>query len=410
MERKMELFMQAMGAALENREVAWGPEVDSGTLLWILQLAQAHRVLPMVYQALGSCPGLQEADRGSVSRLRRSTRQMIVLQTRKTAEFLPLLDKLCLAGVQPLLVKGIICRRLYPNPDYRLSTDEDIWIPPEQFESCHRILSDWGLSTSGTGMDSYEVPYRGNGSELYLEIHKSLFPGESEAYGDLNRFFADARSRAVTLDGVPTLCPTDHMLYLICHAFKHFLHSGFGIRQVCDMILYANAFGPEIDWLWILDCCRQIRAEQFAAGLFRIGRKYLHFSLEKSRYPLQWQAIYVDEGLLLEDILLSGIYGSAEKSRLHSSTITLQAVANQKKGIRRRDGVLKSLFPAPKTLENRYPYLKTSPLLAPVAWTDRILRYGKESVAGENRPTDSARVGKERVELLRKYGILDKKG
>lgn len=411
MERKMELFMQAMGAALENRAVCWGSEVGPETLMWILRMAQSHRVLPMVYQAVGRSPGLQAADRASVEWMRRATRQMIVLQTRKTAEFMPLLEKLQNAGLQPILVKGIICRRLYPNPDYRLSTDEDIWIPPEQFEACHQVLTDWGLSAPKTALDSYEVSYRGNSSALYLEIHKTLFPGENEAYGDLNRFFDEARNRMVILDGIPTLCPTDHMLYLICHAFKHFLHSGFGIRQVCDMILYANAFGPEIDWLLLLECCRQIRAEQFAAGLFRIGRKYLGFSLEKSKYPLQWQAIYVDESPLLEDILLSGVYGSAEKSRLHSSTITLQAVANQKQGIRRKDGVLKSLFPDPKSLEKRYPYLKTNPLLLPVAWADRILRYGKESAApGGNRVADSVRVGKERTELLKKYGILDKKG
>lgn len=411
MERKMELFMQAMEAALKNSEVSWGTEVEPETLMWILRLAQTHRVLPMVYQAVGKSPGLREADGASVAWMHRATRQMIVLQSRKNAEFMPLLEKLQNAGLQPILVKGIICRRLYPNPDYRLSTDEDIWIPPEQFEACHRILTGLGLSAPKSGLDSYEVPYRGNGSALYLEIHKTLFPAGNEAYGDLNRFFDNARSRAITVDGVPTLCPTDHMLYLICHAFKHFLHSGFGIRQVCDMILYANAFGPEIDWLLLLERCRQIRAEQFAAGLFRIGRKYLGFSLEKSRYPLQWQAIYVDESPLLEDILLSGVYGGAEKTRLHSSNITLQAVVNQKQGNRRKDGVVKSLFPDSKSLEKRYPYLKTNPLLLPVAWADRILRYGKESAApGGNRATDSVRVGKERVELLKKYGILDKKG
>ena len=409
MKREMELFMEAMGAAVVDEQVKWGGEVTPEELLWILNMAQAHKVLPMVYQAVHRCPAAKKADGGTMLRFRQSSIQMVMLQTRKTAEFLPLLQKLREEGVEPLLVKGITCRRLYPNPDHRLSTDEDILIPPENFEKCHRVLTQYGLETKDPAGESYEVPYTGKRSSLYLEIHKSLFPADNEAYGDLNRFFADVRSRAVEADGVPTLCPTDHMLYLICHAFKHFLHSGFGVRQVCDMMLFANAYGPEIDWLKILDRCRQIRAEQFAAGLFRIGRRYLHFSLEESRYPLQWQAIYVEEGPLLEDILMSGVYGSAEKSRQHSSNITLQAVIRQKKGGKKSDGVMKSLFPSAKAMESRYPYLKEHKYLLPVAWAERIVKYGKESAgAADNNPGDSIRIGSERVELLKKYGVLDK--
>ena len=41
---------------------------------------------------------------------------------------------------------------------------------------------------------------------------------------------------------------TDHLLYLILHALKHFLYSGFGIRQVCDIALFSERYRDEIDW------------------------------------------------------------------------------------------------------------------------------------------------------------------
>lgn len=407
--RESELFMEALGAALKNEAVCWGGEVSAEALLSVLKIAQAHRVLPMVYQAVCHTAAAGQADPDQMRGYRRSTMQMVMLQTRRTAEFLPLLERLRAAGAEPLVVKGITCRMLYPNPDHRLSSDEDVLIPPEKFEICHQILTEYGL-TAPDPEDPHEVAYRGVNSSLYLEIHKSLFPEGNVAYGDLNRYFADIRQRAVVQNGVPTLCPTDHMLYLIFHAFKHFLHSGFGIRQVCDMMLYANTWGPEIDWLTILEQCRKIRAEQFAAGLFRIGRKYLHFSPETAGYPAQWQAIYVDERPLLEDILQSGIYGSTEKSRQHSSNITLNAVISQKQGKRRSGGVMKTLFPSAKDLQRRYPYLKENKLLLPVAWADRIMKYGKESAGkADNSAADSLRIGKERVDLLKRYGILDKR-
>ena len=37
-----------------------------------------------------------------------------------------LFDKMRQNGLTPLIVKGIVCRDLYPNPDLRTSNDEDL--------------------------------------------------------------------------------------------------------------------------------------------------------------------------------------------------------------------------------------------------------------------------------------------
>ena len=401
MKRSHELFLQALSAALKNEYVPWDHPLSRNEWEEILSLAEAHRVLPMVFQAVYACPAAKLADKRLMSFYRSCAIQMVALQTWKSAEFHPLLQALQEAGIQPLVVKGVTCRELYPNPDHRLSSDEDVLIDPEQFAACHRVLTEFGLTTRDPDSDSYEIGYVRPDSSLYVEIHRSLFPEEHTAYGDMNRFFTDVRSRAVQQRGVPTLHPTDHMLYLLCHAFKHFLHSGFGVRQVCDLILYSNAYGSQIDWNYILTCCREIRAEQFAAGLFRIGWKYFGFSLEQSRYPLQWQAIYVDETFLLEDILQAGVYGSADKDRLHSSSLTLHAVSNQKQGT--SGSIFKTLFPSARDMEGKYPYLKDKPMLLPIAWTDRILKYSKSTA----NPSDSIRIANNRIQLLKKYGVLD---
>ena len=80
-------------------------------------------------------------------------------------------------------------------------------------------------------------------------------------------------------ESVLTMNPTDHLFYLICHGFKHFLHSGFGIRQIADMVMLANRYDHQIHWAQIAKNCRMIRAEKFAAAVFRIGEK--HLGLEK---------------------------------------------------------------------------------------------------------------------------------
>ena len=398
------LFLRAIGAALKNEPLR-EKNISQEELQGVLQMAEIHQVLPMVFEAVYGCA---DADPRMLGYYRLRSMQLVAIQAQKTADFMPLLEELRSTGAKPLVVKGLVCRNLYPKPDFRMSTDEDLLIEPEKSDICHEVLTKLGLQTRNPESDDYELGYHRPDSYQYIELHRSLFPHESDAYGDLNRFFADVHSRAVEQNGIMTLAPTDHMLYLILHAFKHFLHSGFGIRQVCDMTLYANAYGSQIDWKWVLECCRQVRAEKFAAAMFRIGRKYLNLSLEKSRYPLQWQAILVDENPLLEDILGAGVYGSSDMSRKHSSRMTLEAVSAQNRGEAGSNGLLKSLFPTAQELEGRYPYLKDKPMLLPVAWTDRLVNYYRElAKTRANSPAESIRIGNERIDLLKQYDILE---
>ncbi|MGN1031572.1 MAG: nucleotidyltransferase family protein, partial [Butyricicoccaceae bacterium] len=306
---------------------------------------------------------------------------------------------------------------LFPNPDSRMSSDEDMLIPPEQFALCHQAMLEYGMVLSDPEMDldaAYEVPYGKRSSPIYIELHKSLFPPDSEAYGEFNRFFARVHETAIEIpvQGVSILSMdhTDHLFYLLCHSFKHFLHSGFGIRQVCDLVLYANEYGSRIDWLQILENCREIHAELFAAALFRVGAQYLTFDPKKACYPKEWSSISVDETAMLEDLLASGVYGNSNMSRKHSSNMTLSKVSAQKKGKKVGNHVLKTVFPSAKDMAGRYPYLKKLPFLLPVAWADRAFRYWKETRGntGGNNAAESIQIGNQRIELMRQYGIIDR--
>lgn len=408
------LFLEALKAALRNEKVTWEQELSPEQWKTLFDLAREHKVLPLVFEAVYACPAARRADAAYFQELKRSVIRQVMVQAMKTEEFLALYRHLREASVNPILVKGLVCRALYPNPDLRSSSDEDLLIPPEDFAACHQAMLSFGMTPKDPETDLeqvYEVPYGKAGSPLYIELHKSLFPGESEAYGDLNDFFKDVHSSAIVLQlqgtAVTAMDHTSHFFYLICHAFKHFLHGGFGLRQVCDICLYANTYGGQIDWDNVSEHCEAIRATGFAAAMLRIGRKYLTLDPERAGIPVEWQAMDVDEGPMLEDLLDSGIYGGATKSRMHSSNMTLDAVARQKRGEKRRGGLGSTLFPPAKSLEGKYPYLKKHPVLLPVAWCQRILRYGREAAASDSGAMEAVKLGRDRIELLREYGIID---
>jgi len=405
-------FLEALGASLSGVHVDWDAEIPQQEWAALFKLAHNHQVLPMIFEAVYSCPAARHADPQMMLYFRRQTMHSVMIQAMKTSEFLAMTKHLRETGLTPCVVKGIACRSLYPNPDHRNSGDEDVLIPPQQYARCHEALLAFGMTLADPQQDhenTYEVPYSKPGSPLYIELHKHLFPPESDAYGDFNRFFEKLKMVELDVNGtkVLTMAPTDHFFYLICHSFKHFLHSGFGLRQVCDIVLYANRYGCEIDWARVMDNCREIRAVQFTAALLKIGEKYFGFDADVAHLIAAWRAVEVDEAPMLTDLLDSGIYGDATMNRKHSSTMTLDAVSADKQGRQARRSVLRTLFPKAKLLEGRYPYLKKHPWLLPAAWTMRIVSYIKESRRNkENNAAESLRIGSERVELMRKYGII----
>lgn len=415
MRQQEQLFLEALKAALCNTAVQWEGELSEAEWTALFRLAEEHHVLPLVFEAVYACPAARNANSDLMLRCRQQTVRQVMGQAVRTDEFLRLYRRLAEHNVKALVVKGIICRSVYPNPDHRLSSDEDMLISPVDFSACDAAIQSYGMRSEDEWPEAeHEVSYRKPSSALYIELHKSLFAPDSEAYGDWNRFFEDAVKRAVsvTVQGVPvwTMEHTDHLFYLICHAFKHFLHSGFGIRQVCDIIMFSQSCGRHIDWTRVLEQCREIHAELFAAAIFKIGQKYLAFDAQRAYYPDEWQSIPVDEAALLEDLLSGGVYGSADRSRLHSSNMTLNAVAAQKQGKKASNTVFKTVFPSAKALEKRYPYLRKHPYLLPLAWASRILQYRKEtSKMSHNNAADSIRIGNQRIELLRQYGVIDPK-
>ncbi len=410
MEKVNELFLQAVKAAMQGESVSWGEDVTADQYAQLLELAQNHHVLPMFFEATYRCPAAAAIEPARLRACRQTVVQSVSMQSVQTHSFLELNNFLRQQGIRPLVVKGIVCRSLYPQPDHRYSGDEDLLCPPQQLSDCHNALLEFGMNPCTDSLDAYEVAYRKQDGTLYIELHKSLFAGESDVFGGCNELFTGAFDRAaeVTVEGqkVLTLCPTDHLLYLILHAFKHFLHSGFGIRQVCDMVLFGNENGSNLDWDYLLGKCAAIRADKFAAALFTIGRKHLNFDPDRACYPENWRSIAVDEAPLLEDLLRGGIYGAADRNRLHSSNMTLNAVSASKKG-KRSVGVIRAAFPSAKALENRYPYLKSKPFLLPVAWVNRFAGYAKENAAGNGTAQNAVKTGKDRINLLKTYDIID---
>lgn len=375
------------------------------------QLSGIHNVVAMVYEQIRGEEIWKKADFQTLEmQFRKTSIYKVMTQVQRTETFLRVYKHLCEEGICPLVVKGIICRNFYTKPDYRVSGDEDMLICKADFEMCDKILRQEGFTRSefDTEHMPYEIPYMHRKTGTYIELHFSLFSEEVGAYGYLNKEFQYVFENCICekIQGIEifTLNPTEHMFYLICHSFKHFLHSGFGIRQVCDMVMMAERYGKRIDWKKINIRLSELNMTYFWSGLSEIGRKYLGFDWKRAGYNRKFQKEDIELEDLIQDILKGGIYGDSSMERKHSSNMTLAAVTTGKKST--IISLKESLFPSGEYMKQKYSWLEKSLFLLPVAWGMRICTYllkkehrGQEEVSG-------LEIGMERVELLKKYKII----
>ena len=381
-----------------------GGEVTAENVDWpaVFTLANQQKLLPILFEAVRKTPAAEEN-----AALFAVTKQQVIgqvlNQTVRSAEFADLYRKLRTVGLHPIVVKGQLCSRLYPLKDHRISADDDLLIPDGEFMACHEQLLANGLTTD-TPADELptadEVSYTKKGSPLYIELHRHLFDSAEDAHDELNRFFADIQ--ATEIDGLLAMPPHEHLLYLLLHAYKHFVRSGIGARQFCDIGLWARAYHAEIDWQCLHEQCESVHAATFAAAAFRIARDYLGIEFD---LPAPWDAS-IDVEPLLHDTLCGGVYGSNDLTRLHSSTVTLNAVKASRTG--EKSGVLRTVFPKREYLERRYPYLRKRPYLLPVAWAQRLAHYaGEKKTGADSSASGSIKLAKERIELMKQYDIMD---
>lgn len=369
-------------------------EIETGDIDYneYFRLAAEQNILPIAYAAAKRSPFFGALSKDVQARIRRDSIAVSARQAATEEEFLRLCNELAKEDSLPLVVKGIICRMLYPHPDMRPSSDEDFFAVGDCFDGCKHILE-----------SKYQLMNGGylSASGMYIELNSSLFGGKEKIEEEYDRLFEGAAYRYTEeeIGGVRlrTLCPQDNLLYLILHAQKHFIHSGVGIRQLCDINLFADKYRTQIDFTKLYDDLDKVNGCGFADAVFAVGRMY-GFEIPGVRKT------DIDCMPLLRDAIGGGVYGQNSRARLHSSRMTLSSA---EKGRYSNAGMLaRTVFPSAAALAESYTYLKAKPWLLPVAWICRIFKY----VFGKKRESrgaiESVRIGRQRTKLMQYYGLI----
>ena len=400
-------FLQLLSQELHNTPVAFVPD---GTPDWkrIYQLSRIHYVSALLYQTLSDLKLTEALEPALEKSWAASTVSILYQQVRNTASLTEIYDRFLQAGIRPLVVKGLVSRSLYKHPDLRVSSDEDLLVPRQDFYKADAVLQQAGYVPCQPPEehlldDLQEITYKNPATPLVLEMHINLFGKRNNWRVDGNTLFEHCfqTSQAHEIDGrqIFSLSHTDHALFLLLHLYKHLMVCGAGIRQILDFALYARRYGDKIDWAYLIQCAKHLHAYKVLQAIVNIIHNYFHVEPKKLHVPPSVVDPALDPDPLLEDMLTGGVYGHATRERLHASTL-LSANFDS------RTGKLGMLFPGRRRLVEGYPYVSKHPYLLPVAWMHRAVRFlGKMHRRGMTDTAAGFKTGHKRLKLLKKYDI-----
>ena len=168
------------------------------------------------------------------------------------------------------MLKGIVVAECYPNPKHRLSADMDCFLLP--LSGDEDVWKKGNDLVKEKGFDVSEGFYKNSTFHLpglMVENHKFMTPfrGNKNLRRLENVLQALIRSDEGEdrIDGTWLYRPPVMMssLFLIEHAYSHFLHEGLTWRMVLDWMLFTRKHKAEIDWVTLDVFIEEFRFRKF---------------------------------------------------------------------------------------------------------------------------------------------------
>lgn len=206
----------------------------------LMQVAEKHKVLPFLFDIL------EEADLPQAQRIVLEQKGQQTVQQSYRLLFLSksIIEELKEHGIDAILLKGSGVAAFYPVPEYRKSGDVDILMKnKEEAERACEILEKHGFHKKEhqaanhhiacTGVDGIEV-------ELHVTLAEAFDSEKTNAYLQQCQasFFEHRKLQDVM--GVTFNLATDayQAFYLLLHMLQHFLRAGFGLKLLCDWVVF----------------------------------------------------------------------------------------------------------------------------------------------------------------------------
>lgn len=245
-------------------------------------LANAQGLLGVMLDGVDQLPSELRPEKKSIiqsiGQLIQSEQQYAV-QEHAAVEMALLLNQ---NGIRTYVLKGAVVAESYPKPEHRNSVDMDCFLLPNEgsenvWEKGNRVVEDAGYEVArgfyknstfhlpGLAVENHMflTPFRGNKTLKKLEklLQERLLSDKG-----------NDRFEGTWLYRPPVMVSA---LFLVEHAYSHFLHEGLTWRMVLDWMMFSRKHKDEIDWNAFGSSIDEFGFRRFYDSYLRLGQYLL---------------------------------------------------------------------------------------------------------------------------------------
>lgn len=284
----------------------------------VIRLSRQHRVLPLLYGVLcedWQGEALDAEDIKCVEGISRTTVRQSYRLLFLTRYLVRILEK---AGVPVLVLKGSGVAELYPVPELRKSGDVDVLIPRDRLEAATKILSENGFTAKETQHANHHLVFN-SGDGIDLELHTML----AEPFRDrgINRCmerllpvcFEKKEYKECMGVSLPVLAGPYQALQLLLHMMQHFLRAGFGLKLLCDWVVFWNRDEAQEMVSEFLKLAGECNVREFSETITMVCKEFLGL---RSDLPMGCRRDRRLAEDFLQDVFAAEEFGKADKDRM----------------------------------------------------------------------------------------------
>ena len=362
--------------------------------------AQEQTVSGFAYTAMTRLPGELQPEAALRTVWQRETMRGYLIFSR----FFERQDAFCRLlrenGVAVLIWKGLAAAAYLPEPELRTLGDVDALIPRGQMERAVAVLTANGYRREKDNDDDTEMHVALEKDGVHFELHRTVTKGVRLPDDYMTGCFARQKTVELAYGAFPAQDDTDHAFAMLLHMLRHFVSSGFGLRQLYDWA-FCLQYGA-VDRARLLDMARTAGAERFLSAATDLCIRIFGLSASHA-----W-AVPVSEAAcdgMLEDILIGGNWGRKEENRTYSLVFS----ENAGDGGEGRARQLRQMAAKMNRLAVELcPAAKEHPAVQPLLWAPALARFAYHVGTGrQQRPKigQAKQIAERRIRTMRELGL-----
>ncbi len=369
-------------------------ELSEETWKTVISIADKHSVLPFLYERLENLEGFPQVCYKSVTDVARQTvlQQYHLLFLGKYV--MTLLEE---KGLSTALLKGVAAGSYYSTPELRKSGDIDLLVlNPSQAEDVKKILLANGFLLKDEQPALHHMTFSGE-KGIDIEVHTMLAePFDNRRINDyLEELLVKGACETIDRDIMglefKILTKAYFGFELLLHMLQHFLRSGFGLKLLCDWVVFWNADTDVDAQEKYLELVEKAGIKAFSDVVTETCIAYLGLEEAKVSWMRCSKECPIDE--FLTEILEAEEFG---KSHVHRMVML------------RGTGIEDYIREFHHQMHLNFPKSGRIFLLWPILWMVTLIRFVRNNIRFRRVSTgDILREAKRRSSLMNKLRIFE---